>query len=115
MVVHHLLLDREHQILHAILLLLQIDVAQATVEEHLARVEFEEKAELGVVDHGVAAQIEQGIIEVGKGLFEVADEEVGDALLEVGDGEVLVEADGSLVALNLVQGASLSTDFRRLR
>lgn len=53
-----LLLDRVGQVLHTGVLLLQVDVAQAAVEEHLARVELEEKAELGVVDHCVAAKVE---------------------------------------------------------
>ena len=70
--------------------MLQVDVAQATVEEDFARVELEEEAKLGVVDHGIATEVEEGIVEVCKSLFEVAEEEIGNALLEVGDGEVLV-------------------------
>jgi hypothetical protein len=70
--------------------LLQVDVAQATVEEDFAGVELEEETKLGVVDHGIAAEVEEGIVEVRKSLFEVAEEEIGNALLEVGDGEVLV-------------------------
>jgi len=103
-VLDDLLLGRVCQILHARLFLLEIDVAEAAVEEDLARVELEEEAELRIVDDGVAAEVEQSVVEVGERLLEVAEEEVGDALLEVGDGEILVEADGPLVAFDLAYG-----------
>lgn len=39
---NNLLLDCKSQILHTSLLLLEVDVAEATVEEYFARVQFEE-------------------------------------------------------------------------
>ena len=105
-VLDHLLLGRICQILQAGLFLLQVDVAEAAVEQHLARVQLEHEPELLVVDGRVPAQVEEGVVEVGEGLFEVAEQEVGHALLEVCDGEVLVEADGALVAGDLERGSA---------
>lgn len=102
-VLNHLLLGRICQILQASFFLLQIDVAEAAVEEHLTRVQLEHEPELLVVDGRVSAEVEEGVVEVGEGLFEVAEQEVGHALLEVCDGEVLVETDGALVAGDLAQ------------
>ena len=101
MVLHHLLLDGVLQILQTGVHLLEVDVAETAVEQDLARVQLEQQAQLRVVDQCVAAEVEEGVVEVGEGLFEVAEQEVGDTLLEVGDGEVLVELDCALVALDL--------------
>jgi hypothetical protein len=49
-VLHHLLLDGILQILHTRLHLLEVDVAEATVEEDLARVQLEQQTQLRVVD-----------------------------------------------------------------
>lgn len=89
-ILHDLLLDGVRQVLHTGVLLLQVDVAQAAVEENFARVQLEEEAELGVIDHCVSAQVEEGVVEIGESLFEVAEEEVGNALLEIGDGKILI-------------------------
>ena len=101
MVLHHLLLDGILQILDASLHLLEVDVAEAPVEQDLARVELEQQTQLRIVDQSVATEVEEGVVEVGEGLFEVAEQEVGDSLLEVGYGEVLVELDCALVAFDL--------------
>lgn len=101
MVLNHLLLGGVLQVLHAGLCLLEVDVAQAAVEQHLARIELEQQAQLRVVDQRVAAEVEERVVEVGQSLLEVAEQEVGDAFLEVGHGEVLVQLDGALVALDL--------------
>lgn len=100
-VLDDLFLDRIAQILHTGFLLLEVDVAQATVEENLARVELEEQAKLGVVDHGVASQVEQRIVEVGQGLFEITQQKVRYTLLEICDREILIQADGALVGFDL--------------
>lgn len=89
-VFNDLFLDGIRQVLHSGIFLLQVDVAQATVEEDLAGVKFEQEAELGVVDHGVAPEVEQGVVEVGQSLFEVTKQKVGYTLLEVGDSKILV-------------------------
>lgn len=75
-VLYNLLLDSVRQILHTSIFLLQVDVAETSVEEHLARIEFEEQAQLCVVDHGVSSQVEKSVIEVGQCLFEVAEQEI---------------------------------------
>lgn len=89
-VLDNLFLDSIFEILKTSFLLLQVNVAETTIEQNLARIQLEHETQLGIVDHGVASEVEQGIVEVGKGLFEVAEQEVGDTLLKVGDGEVLV-------------------------
>ena len=86
--------------------MLEVDIAEPSVEEDLARVQLEQEAKLGIVDHRVAAKIEERVVEVGQRFLEIAQEEVGDALLEVGDGEILIQPDGSLVALDLDQTSS---------
>ena len=82
--------------------LLEVDIAKPPIEEYLAGKQPELEAQLLVVNRGVAPQIEQGVIEVGQGLFEIAQQEVRYAFLEVGNGEILVTADGALVAFHLV-------------
>ena len=89
-VLDNLLLDSVGQVLQTSLLLLQVDVAQTSVEEDFARVELEEKTQLRIVDHVVTAQVEQGIVEVGEGFLEIAEQEIGDTLLEVCYCQVLV-------------------------
>lgn len=100
-------LCRIGQIVHARLRLLQVDIAQSSVEEDFARVELVLQAQLLVVDGRVASKIEQRIVEVGERFFKVADKEIGHSLLEVRYGEVLVEGDGSLVAVHLVSLVSM--------
>lgn len=56
---------------------------------------------MGIVDHGIAAEVKESIVEVGKSLFKVAEEEVRDTLLEIGNGEVLVQSNCPLVAFHL--------------
>ena len=73
MVLHHLLLDGVLQILEPGVHLLEVDVAETAVEEDLARVQLEQQAKLRVVDQCVAAEVEEGVVEVGEGLFEVAE------------------------------------------
>lgn len=89
-VLDNLFLDSILEILKTSFLLLQVNVAETTVEQNLARIQLEHETQLGVVDHCVTSEVEQGIVEVGEGLFEVAEQEVGDTLLKVGDGEVLI-------------------------
>lgn len=101
MIRNHLLLRRIRQILHTSLLLLQIDVAQPAIEQHLARIQLELQPQLLIVDTVVPAEIEQCVVEVGKSFLEVAHEEVGYALLEVCDGEVPVQLHSALIELNL--------------
>ena len=107
MVLDHLLLGRIPQILQTSFFLLEVDVTKAAVEKHLARVQLEHEPELLVVDGRVAAEVEEGIVEVGEGLLKVAEKEVGHALLKVCDGEVLIETDGAPVAGHL--GRKVST------
>lgn len=89
-VLDDLLLHGVREILHTSILLLQVDVAQTAVEQDFTGVELEQKAELGVVDHGVASQVEKCVVEVGESLFKVAEEEIRDTLLEIRNGEVLI-------------------------
>jgi hypothetical protein len=98
---HHLLLGGKGQILHTGILLLEVDVAEATVEQDFARIQLEFQAKLLVVDIIVTAQVEQRVIKVGERLFKVSHEEVGNTLLEVGDGEILVQPHSALVAIDL--------------
>lgn len=98
---YHLFLHCVRQILHASILLLKIDVAQTTVEEDLARVELKEQSQLCVVNHCVAAKVEQRVVEVCQCFLEVAQKEVRDTLLEIGDSEILVQTDSTLVAFDL--------------
>jgi hypothetical protein len=98
---NHLLLRGERQILQTSVSLLQVDVAETTIKQNLAGVKLELQAELLVVDVVVAAQVQEGVVEVCKRLLEVAHEEVGYALLEVCDGEVLVQTHSALVAVDL--------------
>lgn len=60
-----------------------------------------------IINHGVAAEVEEGIVEIGESFLKVAEEEIGNALLKVGDGEILVETNSALVAFDLF-GAQLS-------
>lgn len=88
MVLNHLFLDGVGQVLQTQLLLLQIDVAQTAIEENLARVKLEEKTKLGIIDDGVATEVEEGVVKIGEGLLEITEEKVRNTLLEVGDGEI---------------------------
>ena len=78
------------QVIHARLDFLQVDIAQPAVEKDFARVELVFEAELLVVDRRIASQVQQCIVEVGEGLFEVTDEKVRYSLLEVRYGKVFV-------------------------
>lgn len=89
-ILDNLFLDGIRQILHTRFLLLQVDVAQSTVEQDLAGIQLEEETQLGIIDHVVASQVQEGVVEVGEGLLKVANEKVGYTLLEIGYGEVLV-------------------------
>jgi hypothetical protein len=80
---------------------LQIDVAETAVEQNLTGVQFEEQTQLRIVDHGVASEVQERIVEVGQSLFKVAQEEIGNSLLEVGDCEILIKFDSTLIALDL--------------
>lgn len=71
-ILHDLLLHGILQVLQARLLLLQVYVAEASVEEDLARVELEEQAELRVIDHVVSTEVEEGVVKVGESLLEIA-------------------------------------------
>lgn len=101
MVLHHLLLDGVLQILHTSFHLLQVDVAETTVEQDLARVELEDQPELPIVDQRVAAEVKKCVVEVRQGLLEITQQKVGNTLLKVSDGEVPVEFDSALVAFDL--------------
>lgn len=90
----------EHHVLQTSIFLLQIDVTQATVEEHLARIKLELKSELIVVYPSISTQVQECIVEVCQCFFEVAEKEVADALLEVGDCKILVQLDGPLIAFD---------------
>ena len=100
-VLDNLLLGGILQILDTSIHLIEVDVAEAPVEQNLARVELEQQTQLRIVDQSVATEVEEGVVEVGKGLFVVLKQEVGNSLLEIGHGEVLVELDCALVALDL--------------
>lgn len=80
---------------------MEIDVTETAIEENLARIQTEVQPQLFVVDEPVAPEVEQSVIEVGHGFFEIPQEEIGDSLLEVGDGEILVQLDCFLVILDL--------------
>jgi len=58
---------------------------------------------LRVVDQRVATKVKQCVVKVRKGFLEVAEQEVRDSLLKIGYGEVLIELDSALVALDLIQ------------
>lgn len=75
-VFHDLFLDGICQILHTSLFLLQIYVAQSSIEEYFARVELEEETKLGIVNHAVTSQIQQRIVKVGQSLFEIAQQKI---------------------------------------
>lgn len=94
-------LDGIGQILHTCILLLEVNVAETAIKEYFARIQLEKQTQLRIVDHGIASEVEEGIVEIGQGLFEIAEEKIGNALLEIRDGEVLIEANGSLVTFNL--------------
>jgi hypothetical protein len=96
-----LLLGGKRQVLHALVDLAQVYVAEAAIEQDLARVEFKFEAKLLVIDVLVAPEVEQRVVEVRQSLFEVAHQKVGHALLKVRDGEVLVGFYGVDVAGNL--------------
>lgn len=100
-ILNHLLLDGILQVLHASFHLLKVDVAQTTIEENLARIELEKKTQLSIVDQGVATKVEEGVVEVCQCFLKVGQKKVGDSLLEICNGEILIELDGALVALDL--------------
>lgn len=54
-----------------------------------------------IINHGIASEVEKGIVEVCEGFLEVAEEEIGDALLEISNSEILIETNSSLVAFDL--------------
>ncbi len=54
-----------------------------------------------IINHGIASEVEKGIVEVCEGFLKVAEEEIGDALLEISNGEILIETNSSLVTFNL--------------
>ena len=111
MVLRDLLLGRKLEILQPQPNLLEVDIAQPPIKQHLTREQPELEPQLLVVNRRVAAQIEQGVVEVGQGLFEIAQQEVRHAFLEVGNGEVLVTTDGALVAFNLLVVSHSSVGF----
>ena len=74
------------EILHSDILLLKVDVTEASVEEYGAGVQLVLEPQLIVVDPSVTSQVYQSVVEVGQRLFEITDEEVGYSLLEIGDG-----------------------------
>lgn len=43
-----------------------------------------------IIDHGVAPEVEQGVVEVRQRLLEVPEQEIRDSLLKVCNGEILV-------------------------
>lgn len=100
-VFHHLFLGSIGEILHSSVLLLQVYVAKPAVKEHFARVQLEEQPKLGIVNHCVAAEVQQGIVEIGQSLLEVAEKEIRDALLKVRNGKILIKLNASLIALDL--------------
>lgn len=57
-VLNDLFLDGELKVLETGILLLQINIAQTSIEKDLAGVELEKETELRVVDHRVASQVE---------------------------------------------------------
>lgn len=109
----HLLSDRKLEVPHARAHLPEVDIAQSTVEEDFAREEAELEPQLLIVDRHVAAEVEQGVVEIGQGLLKVAEEEIGHALLEVGDGEILVQTDGALVTHHLRESELCSARVSR--
>jgi hypothetical protein len=105
------LLGCERQILHTSIFLLEVNVAQSTVEENLARVQLELQTELFVVDIIVASEVQERVVEISERFLEIAHKEVRDALLEVGYGEVLVQPHSALVAVHL---STVSTEPRAI-
>lgn len=101
MVGDDLLFRSERQVLHTSILLLEVDVAETTIEEYFARVELELQTQLLIVDVVVPAEVKQGVVEVGQRFLEITHEEVGHTLLEIGDGEVLIQPHSALVAVDL--------------
>ena len=97
----YFLLRRKFQILKTRACLVQINIAESPVKEHFAREQPELEPQLVVVDRCVATQIQQSVIEVRQRLFEISQQEVRHAFLEVRNGEILITADGTLVAFHL--------------
>lgn len=101
-VLDNLLFRGKVQILHTSFVLLQVDVAQAAVEEDFAGVELELEAQLLVVDIVVATEVEESVVEVRQSLLEIAHEEIGYALLEIRHGKILVQLHSTLVVFHLL-------------
>jgi hypothetical protein len=57
-VLDNLLLHGIGQILQTGLLLLQVDVAETSIEQNLTRVKLEEQTKLRIVDHSIASQVQ---------------------------------------------------------
>jgi hypothetical protein len=73
MIGRHLLLLRKLKVFHSRSILLQVNVAQTPVEQHLAGVQFELQSQLLVVDVTISPKIEESIIEICEGLFKVTN------------------------------------------
>lgn len=114
MVWRHFLLRGEFQILKTRACLVQIDIAESPVEEDFAREQPELEPQLVVVDGCVAAQIQQSVVEISQRLFEIPQQEVRHAFLEVRNGEILITADGALVAFDLSMLVSFIWDCTTL-
>jgi hypothetical protein len=96
-----LFFDRKLEVFHTSVILLQVHITEASVEEYLAGVQPELQPQLLVINAWVSAQVEKGVVEINQSLFEVAIQEIGDALLEVCDGQILVKLNTALVAFDL--------------
>lgn len=100
------------QVLHARAHLLQVNIAQAPIEQHLTGEQPELQAQLLVVDGSVAPEVEQRVIEISQCLLKVPQKEVGHSLLEVGNSQVLIQANSPLVAINLFLVSNVRADGR---
>ena len=89
------------QICHAGFCLLQIDVAQSSIEQDFTGEELEFKPQLIIVDEGIASQVEESVVEVCQCFLEVTNKEIGDTLLEICYSKKIILSYGSLITFDL--------------
>ena len=76
---------RGPQILHAKMLLLQVDITQSAVEDRFAEMQFILEPKLGIVNGIVATKTCDGIIEISQCFFKFSKKEVRHSALKVRD------------------------------
>lgn len=89
-ILDHLLLHSVRQVLQTSIFLLQVDVAKTTVEQNLAGIQLKQETELCVIDHGVASEVQQRVVEICQRLLEIPQKKVGYTLLEVSHSKILI-------------------------